>query len=181
MKKFLLAAGLMLATIAASAQLYVGGTVGLNRNTTDNVTEFTIAPEIGYNVSPKWAFATGLGYTYKYDSGFKSNVFQVNPYARYTYFRTDNNLVSLFLDGGVDLGFGKASYEDDHSKTVVLFGIGVKPGVSFNLTENFSLVAHFGFLGYYGGNHAAQDAGNPERFGFDFSSANLNLGFYYTY
>ena len=38
MKKFLLAAGLMLARIAASAQLYVGGTVGLNRNTTDNVT-----------------------------------------------------------------------------------------------------------------------------------------------
>ncbi len=46
MKKFLLAAGLMLATLAASAQLYVGGTVGLNRNTTENVTEFTVAPEI---------------------------------------------------------------------------------------------------------------------------------------
>lgn len=91
------------------------------------------------------------------------------------HFRTDNNLVCLFLDDGVDIGIGKASYEDGNSKTVVLFGIGVKPGVSLNLTENFSLVTHFGYLGYYGGSHAAQDAGNPERFGFDFSSMNLNL------
>jgi len=181
MKKLLLASALMLASVAASAQLYVGGTVGLNRNTSDNVTDFTIAPEIGYNYNSNWAFATGIGYTYKYDSGLKSNVFQVNPYARYTYFRTGNNLVSFFLDGGVDLGIGKVSYEDDHSKTAVIFGIGVKPGVSFNVTDNFSLVAHFGFLGYYGGNHAAQDAGNPERFGFDFSSSNLDFGFYYTF
>lgn len=35
------------------------------------------------------------------------------------------------------------------------FEIGFKPGISFNLTDNFALVAHYGFLGYrdkYNGN-----------------------------
>lgn len=181
MKKLLLAAAIMFVSVTASAQFYVGGSVGLNRNSTDNETEFTISPEVGYNINSTWSAGMGFGYTYHYDAGLKSNVFQVNPYARYTYFRTGNNLVSLFVDGGADLGIGKVSYDDDHSKTAVIFGLGFKPGVSLNLNDNFSLVAHFGFLGYYGGNHAAQDAGNPERFGFDFSSANLNFGFYYTF
>lgn len=181
MKRSLFAAALLLASIAASAQLYVGGTVGLNRNTSDNVTEFMITPEIGYNYNSTWSFGAGFGYSYRYDSGIKSNVFEVSPYARYTYFRSSKNLVSLFVDGGVDLGIGKVSYKHADSKTAVIFGIGFKPGVSFNITDNFSLVAHFGFLGYYGGNHAAQDAGNPERFGFDFSTRSLDLGFYYTF
>lgn len=181
MKKIFFAAVLAMASLAATAQTYVGGSFGLYRETTDNHTEFTIAPEIGYNLDSKWAVGIGLAYDYDYNSGRKTNVLEVKPYVRYTYFRTENKLVNLFVDGGVDFGAGKTKYEDYKSRTVVPFEIGIRPGVALNLTDKFSLVAHMGFLGYSGGNDAAKDAGYPETFGFDFSSMNLTFGFYYNF
>lgn len=50
----------MLVAIAASAQVYVGGQVGLWRNTDDNHSKFSIAPEVGYNLSDKWAVGIGI-------------------------------------------------------------------------------------------------------------------------
>lgn len=171
----------MLASLTAGAQLYVGGSFGLNRNTTENTTVFNVEPEIGYNFNGQWAFGATIGYAYNYTDGLKTNVFEIQPYARWNYFSCVDDRLKLFVDGGFGLGFGKSKLKDSSSDTVVLFNIGFKPGVSFALNEHFSLVTHFGFLGYEGGNDAAKDANFPEKFGLDLTGLNLTFGFYYTF
>lgn len=167
MKKFLVMAVMAIMALGVSAQVYVGGSLGYTHAKTDlgSDDQFTIAPEIGYNLNDSWAIGAGLNYTWVKDA---YNQFEINPYARYTYFRTD--LVSLFVDGGVDLGFSKP----DEGDTSVVWGIGLKPGISLNLNEKFSLVAHMGFLGY-------QDLKERGKvYGIDLHN-NLSFGFYYNF
>ena len=55
------------------------------------------------------------------------------------------------------------------------FEIGFKPGISFNLTDNFSLVAHYGFLGYrtkYNGSSVS---------GLSLSGNEISLSLYYCF
>lgn len=181
MKKFFAIAVLALAAASASAQAYVGGSFGLTRNATDNETNFTLAPEVGYNLDSTWAIGTTVAYSYTYHNGYKTNLGGIAPYARYTYFRAVDNRLSLFVDGTFSLGFGKTKYEDYESDTAFIWGIGFRPGVSFNITKNFGLETHLGFLGYEGANDDAKAAGYDEKFGFDFTSMNLTFGFYYNF
>lgn len=169
MKKIIFGAAMMLASVAAMAQGYVGGGIGLTYNTDAEATEFTIAPEVGYNFSEKWAAGVALEYSH-ISGGGTVNVFEIAPYARYKFFNHDR--VHLFVDGGFDLAIG-----DGDGDTVFMYQIGFKPGVAFDVTERFGLVAHFGFLGYQGANDAGSSV-FPEKVGFDFSSSNLQFGFY---
>lgn len=174
-----MAAALMLAAATASAQLYLGGSIGLNREPSDNQTTFTIAPELGYNFNEQWAVGGTLDFTHLYTDGMSTNLFSIEPYARYSYFTYDR--VRLFVDGGFGVGFGKSKEGDYKSDTYTVYNIGFRPGVAFDINEKAGLVAHFGFLGYQGGNDAAKESGldvAQEKFGFDFSSMNLQLGFY---
>lgn len=180
MKKILAFAVMAIMTLGASAQgWFAGGSLGLWRNATDNETTFRIAPELGYNLNNKWAVAGEISYTYKYAGDVKSNVFSINPYARYTYFTTGP--VNFFLDGGVGLGFGSSKLNGHKSDTVAIYEIGFKPGIAVNVSKKVSLVAHFGFLGYRGTNNAGKLAGYTECGGFDFSGDNLTFGFYYNF
>lgn len=181
MKKFIAIAVLAIASISASAQVYVGGSFGLSRNTTANETDFTILPEIGYGINPTWAVGTTIGYNYNYDDGIKTNVFAFKPYARYTFFRAANNHLSLFIDGEVGIGAGKSKYEDFDSDTVTIWSIGFKPGVEFSVTDHFGFNAHLSFIGYQGANDAAKLVGYNNEFGIDLSGMNLTFGFYYTF
>lgn len=181
MKKLVLMAIAMVLSVAASAQAYVGGSFGITRNTTEDQTYFLIQPEVGYNLSDKWAVGGILDFTYNNHGEGHSTVFSIEPYARYTFFQAVDNRLRLFLDGGFGIGFGKSKIDGHSSDTVTAFEIGLKPGVSFALSERFSLVAHMGFLGYQGGNDAAKDAGIDETFGLNLSTMNLSFGFYYNF
>lgn len=182
MKKIILMAVMSVMTLTAAAQdWFVGGSVAAWRNDNDKITTIKIQPEVGYNLSNKWAIGTVLGWTYIHRQSVDGNFVDFKPYARYTMFRS--GIVSLFVDGGVDLGFGKASYDGYDSDTAVTYGIGFKPGVSFELNDRFSLEAHAGFLGYRGSNDAAKDLldSHYDGWGFDFSGYTLSLGFYYKF
>lgn len=173
---------LIVASISASAQAYVGGSFGFNREFSKNTTEFSILPEIGYNLTDTWAMGTQIGYTHKYDQGTSYNLVVFNPYARYTFYKSSNNLINLFVDGGVDLAFGKSKVDHASSGTAVVWGIGFKPGIAINPTENFTILAHLGGLGYYDGNNRAKETGAvTPNFGLNFSTMNLNLGFFYNF
>ena len=110
MKKLATLAIMLIAAISASAQLYIGGSFGLNRDMSENQTEFSILPEIGCNLNKTWAVGAAFGYQHMYNDGISSNIGVINPYARYTWFRTGNKLISLFVDGGVDMSFGATKY-----------------------------------------------------------------------
>ncbi len=98
MKKivFFLFATMLVASV--KAQVYVGGTVGLWHNDDLDATFFKLEPEVGYNLSEKWAVGGVLAFAHgKADEG-KYNAFALAPYARYSYY--ENKVVRLFVDGG---------------------------------------------------------------------------------
>lgn len=152
---------------------YAGGQVGFWRNSGDNHTEFSILPEVGYNLSENVSIGTTVGYDYNYEDGLKLHLVKFDPYVRYHFYQNDR--VKLFIDGGVDLGFGKAKRDGESSDTAVTYGIGLKPGVSYRISDAFSLVAHIGFFGYEGGNDAS---GAPDQGGFNLNGNNISFGFY---
>lgn len=188
MKKILTLALVAVASVfgASAGDGYVGGSIGFMHNETKSsqTNEFTILPEIGYNFNSQWAIGTTIGYDYTHWCGSDESLhlFEFNPYARFTYFRTSNNLVQLFVDGGAGIGLGSYDYGDDRdSHTAVTWNIGFRPGVAFNFTDKFSVVAHVGFLGYQGANNAAFDAGMPRKGGISFDTRDLTLGFYFNF
>lgn len=182
MKKLFLTLVVALISVSAAAQVYVGGEVGYWRDYQDNKTSFTIAPEVGYNLSDKWAIGLSFGYAHNYTGdaahftdGLKVNAVSVNPYARFTYAKFGP--VNLFLDGGFDFDVAKVKDADD---SYTAWNIGVKPGVAVNLTEKLSFVAHVGFVGYQDADDEIADA-YDRGFGFKLSGNNLKFGLYYNF
>ena len=179
MKKFLLMAAMSVMSLGASAQdWYTGGQLTFGRTTVQpsgvKSTQVTVLPEIGYNLTDNFAVGSVLGVSYRKSGGEEKTVFKVNPYARYSYFKNDR--VSLFVDGGVDFGIGRAK-----GSTAVEYGIGLRPGISYNISQKLSLVAHVGFLGYQSGNRPAKHNGAAENWGLDLNSNNLMFGLYYNF
>lgn len=163
--------------LGASAQdWYAGGQVTFGRSTESasgvKSTQVTVLPEIGYNLTEKLAIGSVLGVSYKKSGSEEKTVLKIAPYARYTYFSTSK--LNLFIDGGVDFGIGRA-----HGHTAVEYGIGLRPGISYDLSERLSIVAHVGFLGYQSGNNAAKNNGCNENWGLDLDGNNLMFGLYY--
>lgn len=178
MKKIFLTLMVMVAAVAANAQVWVGGSLGFWNNGdaegNETKTTFNIKPEVGYDLSEDWSIAIALGYELaKPEEGENISALSANPYARYNLIKAGN--FKLFLDGG----FSFASYDMGGDDNYNAWNIGIKPGVAYSLNEKFSLVAHMGFLGY-------QDADDEltgivdKGFGFNFSN-NLSFGVYYAF
>ena len=81
MKKIVLALALVGGTLAADAQVYLGGKLGL-WSTKDKETNVTLAPEIGYKLNKDFALGTSINYSLNDPKGDKNNtsVFEFNPY-----------------------------------------------------------------------------------------------------
>lgn len=192
MKKVFLTVALAAASLAASAQVYVGGEVGFWRNADDNHTNFNIKPEIGYNLSDKWDLGIGIGFNHdyygtgKYDgetiAKIKVNSFEVDPYARWSFVKFGP--VKLFLDMGFGINTYKVKGEimghDYDSDAQVGWRVGVQPGVKVSLAKNVDFIAHMGFLGYQESDDSYCAYGE-DGFGFNFSGNNLNFGILYNF
>ena len=129
MKKIITTVMLAVAAICSTAQagdFYLGGAVGFMHKSqkikpvagptyTQTTNEFSIMPELGYSFNDKWGVGGTIGYTYRNYAGQDTNfnLFSINPYARFTYFRTSNDLIALFIDGSVGFGIGSTSYDGD--------------------------------------------------------------------
>lgn len=187
MKKLFLSLVALLATVAASAQVYVGGEVGLWRNTEDNHTSFTVAPQVGYNINDKWAVGLEFAYTHEYLNGLKANAAGVAPYARYTVAKAGP--VSFLLDGGVGFATCKYKYDKHESDSYNAWQIGISPAVKVSLTKKVDFIASLGFLGYrdnddssdFDGDKVAAPAFGEKGFGFSFSSNDLKFGVVYNF
>lgn len=190
MKKFLFTLAAAVVAVTASAQVYLGGEVGFWRNWDSNKTQFSITPEIGYNLDENWAIGTTIGYSYAYQGSLpvvgnqKMNAFIVEPYARYTFAKFD--AVSLFLDGTVGFSTYKYSYEHgDDGDAQNQWEVGVKPGVKVDLTSKLSFIAHVGFLGYRDTNDDYAANGlrpfGADGLGFKLDGNALQFGLYYNF
>lgn len=189
MKKFLAIAVAAIATVfsASADNWYAGGNIGFWHESGEgkelSTNEFFIQPEVGYNINSQWAVGLGIGYDLKGFCNAKTtdHFFNFDPYARFSYFRTSNNLVQLFVDGTVGFGAGVRNHDGDSSDTALKWHVGFRPGVAFNVTDRFSIVAHLGFLGYNGANDEAKAMGYRNEGGLKFTTNDLKLGFYFNF
>ena len=183
MKKILTLAVLAVASLAATAQTYIGGSVGLGYDIDSEKVNFTLAPEVGYNLNSKLAIGTTLAYSYNGELKVNDkaqtvqNIFNFDPYVRYTFARVAENKLSFFCDGTVGVGVVK----NEGADAGATWKVGFKPGMSYALSSKCSLVAHFGFLGYEGADDNAKVLGQKNKVGFDFGSLNLSFGAYFTF
>lgn len=178
MKKILMTLAAVAVAATMNAQVYVGGSVGITSYGGDGVDEetaFKILPEIGYNLNDEWAIGTVIGYEKNAVKGAANTgseqAFVFAPYARYTFL--SSKYVNLFVDGGVE--FKSAADRD-----VTYWGVGLKPGVAVNLSDNISFVAHAGFIGYNLKNPDGDD-NNTYDWGLDLGSENLTFGLYFNF
>ena len=178
MKKFLLLLVLTVYTLSASAQFYFGGQLGFSRNATDNYTVLEIAPEVGFDFNEKWAFGGVLDYQYSYQNKINLNVFEISPYARYTFASVASDKLKFFVDCGVGFGFQKAPNVD----AGFVYHIGFKPGIAYALNSHYSLVAHLGNLGWEGATDKALGYGRQNKFTWNiFNWNDVSFGFYYSF
>ena len=204
MKKIFVMAVMAAATLTANAQWWAGGKFALDFTNTNkrvsteglqvgdqNTTSFEIAPEVGYNLSDKWAVALALGFGTSNNSvvgawngdadaigseaamnanklGESNNYFMINPYVRYTFAQTAP--VSFFVDGG--FGFKFFNHEGGNQMSV-----GIRPGISFAATKKLSLVATTGALGYL---KNSEKAGDGSKF-FIGVFNNISFAAYYNF
>lgn len=159
--------------------MYLGGSFGFWDNSDDDVASITIAPEIGYNLSQKWSVGMGLEYAYNKVDNVKINGFGLTPYLRFNYVNAGR--IKLFLDGGGCFEMIDITDADSFNA----WNVGIKPGISIALTERFSLVAHFGFIGYQSADDEIADIystlGHDRGWGVKMNGNNLNFGFYYNF
>ena len=129
MKKIMMTLVAAAMATTMSAQLYVGGELGLSFGQTKvtepglvtatgktKTTTVKILPEIGYNLNEKMAVGVAFGYDFNknvtplasYDVTSKTNEFVFKPYFRYYFVKWDK--VGLFADAQFGMGFGKTQF-----------------------------------------------------------------------
>lgn len=182
MKKILMTLAVAFVAVAANAQVYVGGSVGIASSKNGggkNVTTYQVLPEIGYNINKDVALGTVVGWGKGNPVNIENesrNYFTIQPYARFNVVRT--KYVDAFIDGG----FGYTHYNHAYSVTPSKneWSVGLKPGIAVNLSKKVSLVAHVGFAGWksekYDG--ASKDS---HVWGVSLDGNNVNFGVYYNF
>lgn len=190
MKKLFLMAAMMVATLAASAQVYVGGGLGLGSSKADYdgaeaTTTFRITPEIGYHLDDNWAVGIALGYGHSKTGDVKTDIFSIEPYARYTFVKWND--VGLFIEGGLGYSHAKESEEmTTGGKTIEVsektneFYIGVRPGLSIALNNKLTFMTKIGWLGYSSVDYDSKNY-KVNDFSLDFDTNNIVFGLYYNF
>ena len=184
---------MMVATLAANAQVYVGGGINFSSSKPayvkvdgvsepDATTKFGILPEVGYKLDDKLSVGIALGYEHSKQGDVKTNGFSIAPYARYTFVKWNN--IGLFGEAqfaysnkketeSVDMGDGKTMDVDKKSNG---WSLGVRPGISIDLNEKLTFITKFGWLGYK--SEKPSDAKGQKAssdFGFDVDATNLQF------
>lgn len=169
MKKIFASLVVLFVSVAMNAQVYVGGGIGFSNveNTADDskVTTFAIKPEIGYKLDSKWDIGTTLNFEYAKEGDYKATSFAVAPYVRYNAFKV--GAVTFFADASAEIAALKVDGGDSYSG----WSIGIKPGVSVDVTKKLSFVAHAGHIGYFD----TEEINNLKGFEAGISTENLTF------
>ncbi|MDE7377901.1 MAG: porin family protein [Paraprevotella sp.] len=186
MKKIVMTLLAVLAmTTAAQAQFRVGGSVSFWYENGDgpDITSFTLAPELAYELNEKWEVGGQLGIAVAgaNETGRDNALaFSVTPYGRYTFYRTGK--LSLYCDGLMNIAAGNATESDlqagsGASNSDVAFAVGLRPGVAYRICPHWGMQASLGFLGF-SANDGRVAGGYRPGFGVSLSNT-LSLGVFY--
>lgn len=206
MKKIFLSAAMMIAAVSfASAQWFVGGSVGFGHNeqgydmfnfgginTTDfydekvETTSFNIVPKFGYIFDESWMVGLGLGYSHtKIKDVAKQNMYGLNPYVRYTAWQVGR--FSLAFQGDVTGYMGELKYDMGGKDKIRSASVAISPVVQFDLSCNVMLESRFNFASIGWDWSIAEHDGGAKRkntgfgFGVDadnaFNTGDIAVGF----
>ncbi|MBQ7742844.1 MAG: outer membrane beta-barrel protein [Bacteroidaceae bacterium] len=184
MKKMILTALVAVASLTVSAQIWVGGEVGFNTWKESNPSlkgnHFTVAPEIGYKLNDNLDVAVLIGYAHAKNGSDlfnfeipafeNANGFELNPYLRYTFVKAGN--FGFFVDGGFTYAL---LHMCGDNRSINAWELGLKPGISYGLSDKVTLVAHVGFAGYQ---YAKHHDWKRNEFGLGLDGNNISFGCY---
>lgn len=210
MKKLFITLAFVAASMLASAQFYVGGSLGLDftkdktkiastTNDGDKTFSWDITPSIGFmfndNMGVGLDFGFGMATTTHPETAttpeIKDNTttWSVAPYFRYVFAEVDN--FKFYADAKVGFGGGKLKSTAD-GQTVdgpkaSYLGIGVVPGMAYMLTDNISMnctlnILALSFEQYKTKVEASDYEATTTSFGFGVNRATpITIGFFYTF
>lgn len=176
MKKLAFIATLLLCSLAASAQVFVGGTIGVStEKTTDSgrITSFTLAPNFGYNVSDRFAMGLELDYNYLEQGSYSANSITIGPFARYNFVNSGN--FSFFGEFGI----GYTHYKPSHTSGLNGVSLGVRPGISYKIGNNWQLFGKMNLFNYRYLENKYDDGISTTGFALNFT--NIQLGIAYNF
>nr|WP_311144306.1 hypothetical protein [uncultured Porphyromonas sp.] len=151
-----------------SKRFVVGGNFSFWHNDDNKTTAIALSPGVMYLLNEDLGFGANLSLQNLSRQGGNSvTYFLLRPFARYYFAHT--NPLHFYLDGGLGVSSGGGTTG---------FEIGVRPGVSLELSSLVHLNILYGFAGYR--NKFAFSAGegtSSSGFGISLSPANLMFGF----
>ena len=150
---------------SAGKTTYDGEKLGAGAN-------FNLIPEIGYTLNDKFDVAIAIGIAHKnfngepyagtanhdlvvtgiveeFEMGSQNNnrnSLVINPYIRYKFAKTGD--FTFFVDGGFSYERIHYSKGFEGANNATQWGLGIKPGIAYNLSDKVGLVAHVGDLSY---------------------------------
>lgn len=182
MKKVFLTLALVLTTVVASAQWYVGGSLGFSKH--DKDTKYEIAPEVGYKLNDKWTVGAEVLFGIAKDQVltiedeafvYDQTTFGIAPYARYTFLTAGE--FSMFAEAYATIAHVKVkAYGESEGETG--FALGVRPGVAYNIDENWTIAAKLGDGLNYQDKKLA--GGDKSRFALELTNG-LEFSLYYNF
>ncbi|MDR2907638.1 MAG: porin family protein [Bacteroidales bacterium] len=164
MKKIIFTAALVSFGMMSQAQIFVGGQLGFNSNSTkfksdktDKVSALTIAPMVGYQLDDKLAAGVRLNLNTQKAIEFEANgsddgidkttTFGAEVFAQYTFLQFDK--FSVYAEAA--LGFASVKNKSElgdveNENKGSRFGFSVAPCLAYSITEQVSLIANLDFL-----------------------------------
>jgi hypothetical protein len=164
---------LLLTGWSLHAQLFVGGSLGLNSTKTSSTTgstttelgknfNYDFSPEVGYFLSENLALGLDFGIgnnktttpiTPTTNSELSVTNWSIRPFAR--YYAMKSGSFSLFGEGAINIGGSSSQTTNGATTTDGLststFGISLQPGIAYDLSDKVSLIAKVGGI-YYSSN-----------------------------
>jgi len=180
MKKIILMTFVAMTSLTVYAQSYIGGSIGFGvsntqiagkiRNGGTTTTTFGIAPEFGYNFNEKVAVGMSVG-AQNTSVMRRDNItdISVDPYFRYKVGKAGP--FTFFGDVVAEWESTITGGESSSS-----YGIGLRPGVSVDLSKNWSAAATTVLLShkYWANEEISQTQ-------FNIAPCQLSVGFYYNF
>lgn len=159
----------------AQYKYFVGGELGFNSSKSTN--GFAFKPNVGYMLNDRMILVGSLGYNSNTIKGsgaikdIKTSGFGVGLELRYGWKAGDNAFV--FLAPGVHYNNDEDA-ADEHTTTL---GLGIRPGITYQLAPRWSITSHFGNLGL--SSKKVGDGDSVSNFGLNL---NMNsIGFLISY
>ena len=149
-----------------SKRFVVGGNFSFWHSDDNKTTAIALSPGVMYLLNEDLGFGANLSLQNQSQQGASTTYFLLRPFARYYFAHT--NPLHFYLEGGLGVSSGGGTTG---------FEIGVRPGMSLELSRLIHLNMYWGFLGYrnkfaFSGGEGTSSSG----FGLSFSPANLLLG-----